>query len=107
MNKSDLKNGMNFIMRNGEKRFIINDGVYGKGWDDFELKLYDTLDEHINKYHENFTRIGHHQLDRKLDIMKIYDCNNNLIWERDEIDWSNCLVELEKWNYCKLAEIEE
>jgi hypothetical protein len=25
---------MNFIMRNGEKRFIINDGVYGKGWDD-------------------------------------------------------------------------
>jgi len=21
-------------MRNGEKRFIINDGVYGKGWDD-------------------------------------------------------------------------
>lgn len=88
MNKSDLKNGMNFIMRNGEKRFIINDGVYGKGWDDFELKLYDTLDEHINKYHENFTRIGHHQLDRKLDIMKIYDCNNNLIWERDEIDWS-------------------
>lgn len=34
MNKSDLKNDMNFIMRNGEKRFIINDGVYGEGGDD-------------------------------------------------------------------------
>lgn len=93
MNKLDFKNGMSFIMRNREKRFIINDGLYGKGWDDFELKLYDTLDEHINKYHENFTRIGHHPLDRKLDIMKIYDCDNNLIWERDEIDWTKVPID--------------
>lgn len=152
MNKSDLKNGMNFIMRNGEKRFIINDGVYGKGggWDDHQLRLYDTLDEHKDKYREDFTRIDNVTFHRKLDIMKIYDCNNNLIWERDEIDWSKIpsdtkvyvrqnqedgwelryftkyennkfytysntysngrtfwsdgFVDLEKWNYCELAE---
>lgn len=95
MNKSDLKNGMNFIMRNGERRFVINDGVYGKawGWDDHELKLYDTLDEHKDKYHEDFTRIDNVTLHRKLDIMKIYDCDNNLVWERQEIDWSKLPVD--------------
>lgn len=93
MNKSDFKNGMSFIMRNGEKRFVINDGVYGKSWDGNELYLYDTLDEHRDVYNEDFTRIGDEASYRKLDIMKIYDCDNNLVWERDEIDWSKLPVD--------------
>lgn len=91
----DIKNGMSFVMRNGEKRFVINDSIYGKvcGWDDCQLKLYDTLDEHKDKYHEDFTRIGNNAIHRQLDIVKIYDCDNNLVWERDEIDWSKLPVD--------------
>lgn len=89
----DIKNGMSFVMRNGEKRFVINDGVYGKSCNDYELYLYYTLDEHKDKYHEDFTRIGNEALHIKLDIMKIYDCDNNLVWERDEIDWSKLPVD--------------
>lgn len=89
----NIKNGMHFIMRNGEKRFIINDGVYGKGWDDYQLELYDTLDEYRAKYSKDFSRVGNDPAYRKSDIMKIYDCDNNLIWERNEIDWSKLPID--------------
>ena len=93
MVKVSIKNGMSFIMRNGEKRFVINDGVYGKSWNDQELRLYDTLDEHRDVYNGDFTRTGNEVSHRKLDIMKIYDCDNNLVWERNEIDWSKLPVD--------------
>ncbi len=82
MKKSDLKNGMSFECRGKAKYFIINDKIYR---DKGTLIPTGVFEERMKGYSDDL-RIA--LSDGKMDIMKIYDIDNKLIWEREEIDWS-------------------
>ena len=87
MDKSELRNGMSLIRRDKCKFYIIENLImeksltrkdkynliYDRGIEDFLIDYTDDLK--IEDYPE-------------FDIMKVYDADDKLIWERDEIDWS-------------------
>lgn len=147
MVKSDIKNGMSFKTRYGDKCYIIDSKVYKKSdKDESILGLWGSLEECLKSY-DNELLV--HESPHGADIMEVYDIENNLVWERQEIDWSkiprdtkvyvrqnqedgwelryftkyennkfytysngrtfwsDSFVDLEKWNYCELAETEE
>ena len=84
MNKSDLKDGMVVRLRNRDVRVIWNNDLY-KIYPD-KLSSYNDLsnynDDLKHAYDGNY---------KNLDIMKVvYD--NELIWERNEVDWSKVRV---------------
>jgi hypothetical protein len=91
MNKNDLKNGMTLILRNYRKRYIINNKVFGDGDDEFTLDLLGDLDDWLDRLDEDL------KIKRKgaseYDIMRVLDCDNNVIWERREVDWSKISVD--------------
>ena len=91
MNKNDLKNGMTLILRNYRKRYIINNKVFGDGDDEFTLDLFDDLDDWLDKLDEDL------KIKRKgaseYDIMRVLDCDNNVIWKREKVDWSKVPVD--------------
>ena len=148
MVKSDFKNGMSFKTRYGDKCYIIDSKVYrNSDKDESILGLWGSLEECLESYDNELLVL--HESPHGADIMEVYDIENNLIWERDEIDWSkiprdtkvyvrqnqedgwelryftkyennkfytysngrtfwsDSFVDLEKWNYCELAETEE
>lgn len=82
MKKSDLKNGMSFECRGKAKYFIINGKIYR---DKGSLVPTGVFEERMKGYSEDLLVL---HSDGKMDIMKIYDIDNKLIWEREEIDWS-------------------
>ena len=79
MDKSALKNGMHVKLRDGSireyyKGYFIGVEYNGLGYIDFydiDLK---------------------HNTESELDIMKVFDEDNNTIWEREEVDWSKVPV---------------
>lgn len=75
MNKSELKTGM-YV----EDRLEHKIRVIGKYFvtDDLEMRGFD-------KYREDLTYALN---DKDEDIMKVLDENYNLLWERQEVDWS-------------------
>lgn len=91
MNKSDLKNGMTLILRNYRKRYIINNKIFGDGDDEFTLDLLGDLDDWLDRLDEDL------KIKRKgaseYDIMRVLDCDNNVIWKREEVDWSKIPVD--------------
>lgn len=91
MNKNDLKNGMTLILRNYRKRYIINNKVFGDGDDEFTLDLFDDLDDWLDRLDEDL------KIKRKggseYDVMRILDCDNNVIWKREEVDWTKVPVD--------------
>ena len=82
MKKSDLKNGMSFECRGKSKYFIINGKVYR---DKGTLIPTGVFEERMRGYSDDLLAL---HSNGKMDIMKIYDIDNKLIWEREEIDWS-------------------
>lgn len=82
MKKSDLKNGMSFECRGKAKYFIINGKIYR---DKGTLIPTGVFEKRMKGYSEDLLAL---HSDGKMDIMKIYDIDNKLIWEREEIDWS-------------------
>lgn len=84
MNKSDLKNGM-FV----ENRLEHKIRVIGKYFvtDDLEMREFD-------KYREDLTYALN---DKDEDIMKVLDENYNLLWERQEIDWTKVAIDTKVW----------
>ena len=82
MKKSDLKNGMSFECRGKAKYFIINGKIYR---DKGSLVPTGVFEERMKGYSEDLPVL---HSDERMDIMKIYDIDNKLIWEREEIDWS-------------------
>lgn len=82
MKKSDLKNGMSFECRGGAKYFIINGKIYR---DKGTLIPTGVFEERMRGYSNNLLAL---HSDGKMDIMKIYNIDDKLIWEREEIDWS-------------------
>lgn len=78
MNKSDLKDGMIVELRNGEELHILHDLLLRKDANRYigvsSLYGYDRDLLMLNKCSEE-------------DIMKVFDAQNNLVWERKEVDW--------------------
>ena len=83
MKLEDLKNGMSYKNRDDEIFYIINDKVFVKA-DIITLRYHRELYQELEYYDEDFKWSSN----KKYDIMKIYDIDNKLIWEREEIDWS-------------------
>lgn len=80
MNKSDLKNGMHVKLRNGSIREYYKGYFIGVEYN--ELGYIDFYDIDLK-----------HNTESELDIMKVFDEDNNTIWERGkEVDWSKVPV---------------
>ena len=140
MNKNDLKNGMFFEMRNKSRFLILNNEIYLEGINLYEYSS--NLHYFLVSYNDDMRSMN----DNEYDIMIVKDVDDNVIWERDKVDWSkiprdskvyvrqnqedewelryftcyennkfytysngrtfwsDSFVDLEKWNYCELAE---
>lgn len=88
MRLEDLKNGMSYKNRDDEIFYIINDKVFVKA-DIITLRYHRELYQELEYYDEDFKWSSN----KKWDIMEIYDCDNKLIWKREEIDWSKIPVD--------------
>lgn len=88
MRLEDLKNGMSYKNRDDEIFYIINDKVFVKA-DIITLRYHRELYQELEYYDEDFKWSNN----KKWDIMEIYDCDNKLIWKREEIDWSKIPVD--------------
>ena len=84
MNKRELKNGMCFKTRNNNWYDIIRGEVFKKAYEEQSLKYKDTLKVFINRYDEEL-KSNHSD---RFDIMEVHDSDGELIWKRDEVDWS-------------------
>lgn len=88
MRLEDLKNGMSYKNRDDEIFYIINDKIFVKA-DIITLRYHRELYQELEYYDEDFKWSSN----KKWDIMEIYDCDNKLIWKREEIDWSKIPVD--------------
>ena len=79
MNKSDFKNGMHVKLRNGSIREYYKGYFIGVEYN--ELGYIDFYDIDLK-----------HDTESELDIMKVFDEDNNTIWEREEVDWDKVPV---------------
>lgn len=95
MNKSDLKNGMIIVIRDNLKLIIKNNKIhrYKQGNAILSKLICCNLEDYLEEYNDNLE----HKESFSDDIMKIYDINGNLIWERKEIDWSKIPVNTKIW----------
>lgn len=87
MNKNDLKNGMFFEMRNKSRFLILNNEIY---LEDINLYEYSSnLHYFLVSYNDDMRSMN----DNEYDIMIVKDVDDNVIWERREIDWSKISVD--------------
>ena len=76
--ENDLKNGMVLTLRNGYKRFIIDDKIWMQDTDEDKLILNNRyLNNFKSLYDDNLTN-----LKTQYDIMKITD-GSEIIWKRE------------------------
>lgn len=87
MKLKDLKNGMSFECRGKAKYFIINGKIYR---DKGTLIPTGVFEERMKGYSDDLLIT---LSDGEMDIMKVYDIDNKLIWERKEVDWSKIPVD--------------
>mgnify|MGYP007007463252 FL=1 len=87
MNKSDLKNGMIYKIRNGYSFYIILNRVHRLN--DKNNPDIGALDDILEYYYDDLT----HKENRWNDIMIIKDVNGKLLWKREEIDWTRIPVD--------------
>ena len=88
MNKQDLKNGMKFISRDGEIKYIIENNIYRKECGN-KLELEYSLGTLKRCFKEDMS----YESNAKFDIMRVLDSDDNLIWEREEVDWAKVPVD--------------
>ena len=86
MNKNDLKNGMVYETRNGLTFYIILDTVHKLNYSN--NPYIGTLDDILGCYHDDLTHNNKYS-----DIMIVKDVDGNVIWEREEIDWTKVPVD--------------
>lgn len=84
MIKADLKDGMIVEVREGYECIVLHNKLLK--WD--EGHYYKRI-THLDNYREDLK----HNRNELIDIMKVYDRDHNLIWERDETDWSKVAVD--------------
>lgn len=92
MNKNELKNGMSFITEEGNKFHVMNNIVYIEEGE-YSLEFCCYLDDISEKY-DNSLR---DRFFNSYNIVKLFDIDNNLIWERQEVDWSKIPVDTKIW----------
>ena len=96
MVKSDIKNGMSFKTRYGDKCYIIDSKVYkNSDKDESILGLWGSLEECLKSYDNELLVL--HESPHGADIMEVYDIENNLVWERQEIDWTKVAIDTKVW----------
>ena len=78
---NDLRNGMILTLRNGYKRYIIDNKVWME--DEDKLILNNRYLNHFKSLYDNNLTNSKTQY----DIMEIKNVDGNIIWEREE-DWS-------------------
>lgn len=94
MNKNDLKNGMSFKIRKGNMNYIINNRVYVNT--SFHTLSDDgTLDQYIENLNDDMTVFVRNA--KNYDIMKVFDIDGKLIWERQEVDWTKIPKDTKIW----------
>lgn len=84
MNKSDLKDGMMLKLRDDNIYSLLHGYL-------LELSLNDTyrIIALVDDYNDEFINCNSNLDDKSvMDIMKIYDKDMNVLWEREEFDWS-------------------
>lgn len=88
MNKNDLTNGISFKIRKGNMNYIINNKIYVNL--EFKTLRNDAcLEVYIKDLNDDMSSV----ISRDYDIMKVFDVNGKLIWERQEIDWNKIPVD--------------
>lgn len=87
MNKNDLKNGMFFEMRNKSRFLILNNEIYLEGINLYEYSS--NLHYFLVSYNDDMRSMN----DNEYDIMIVKDVDDNVIWERREVDWSKISVD--------------
>lgn len=104
MNKQDIKSGMGFTLRNGDKYYIVEGACYIREKIS-TLKFVGSAINILGHYNDDFTSKEF----KTKDIMIIKDSEGNPIWVRNEI-WnptpfrhktlSKDLSEFEYWTEC-------
>lgn len=119
MKPSDLKSGMRVTLRvkegnnKDEVYYIVRDMVVGLHLKD-KASLFNPYDSRVVAHISSYTDEFNHKETPLLDIMKIYDIDDTLLFERDT-DWTK--VEIgedveyftlnKKWNDAKFVFYEE
>lgn len=80
MNKQDIKNGMIFTLRNGDKYYIV-EGVCYIRKDASTLKFIGSTINVLGRYNDDFTNKEF----KTEDIMIIKDSEGTPVWVRNEI----------------------
>ena len=91
MNKNDLKNGMTLILRGEGEKYIVKNKIFGEDKDGCMLELYSDLKTWLRTFDDDLKKIN--RVYKNFDIMKVLDCDNKVIWERDETDWTKVPVD--------------
>ena len=90
MNKNDLKNGMTLILRGEGEKYIVKNKIFSEDKEGCMLELYSDLKTWLLTFDDDLKKIN--RVYKHFDIMKVLDCDNNVIWERKEIDWTKVPV---------------
>ena len=80
MNKQDIKSGMGFTLRNGDKYYVVEGACYIRK-DISTLKFVGSTINILGRYNDDFTNKEF----KVEDIMIIKDSEGNPIWVRNEI----------------------
>ena len=80
MNKQDIKSGMGFTLRNGDKYYVVEGACYIRK-DISTLKFIGSTINILGRYNDDFT-----SKELKVeDIMIVKDSEGNPVWVRNEI----------------------
>ena len=86
MRKSDLKNGMRVILRNGERYIIVGDLMYDDNWRFARLSFYDDElkeEDDFLRGHGEWDIVEVHKAINKANPLDIMDFTRvTLLWER-------------------------
>lgn len=80
MNKQDIKSGMGFTLRNGDKYYVVEGACYIRK-EVSTLKFVGSTINILGRYNDDFTSKEF----KVEDIMIIKDSEGNPIWTRNEI----------------------
>lgn len=88
MNKSDLKDGMMLKLRNDNMYSLLHGYLLELTLND-TYKIIASMDDYDDEFNNLVTILSKPFVK---DIMKIYDKDMNVLWERKDVDWSKVEV---------------
>lgn len=80
MKKSDIKSGMGFTLRNGDKYYVVEEICYIRK-EVSTLKFIGSVENILGRYNDDFTSKEF----KAEDIMIVKDSEGNPVWVRNEI----------------------